>query len=76
MGLLIMIYVLKPLRNLDSNNFIITENDKGIIKKHEYEWIDKSNLLNVNANPKDLCKLIINQFETSNNILFTDERDF
>ncbi len=67
-------YMLKPLENLDSNNFIVTENDKGIIKKHEYEWIDKNSLLNVNANPKDLCKLITNSLESSNNILFTDER--
>lgn len=67
-------YVLTPLENLKQNNFTITENDKGVIKKHEYEWIDKRDLLNKNANPKDVCKLIINSFETSNNILFSDGR--
>jgi ASC-1-like (ASCH) protein/ADP-ribose pyrophosphatase YjhB (NUDIX family) len=71
---IVFYYVLSPLEKLPKEEFFITENDKGVIKKHEYGWIDISELLNQNVNPKDISKLIMEKLDTCNNIILSDSR--
>ena len=70
---IVFYYVLSPIEKLPKKEFSITENDKGIIKKHEYAWIDIKELINKNVNPKDVSKLLMEKLVSCNNVLFTDE---
>ncbi len=71
---IVFYYVLSPLSKLPKKDFMITENDKGVIKKHEYVWLDINELLNKNVNPKEISKLIMEKLDTYNNIILSDER--
>lgn len=71
---IVFYYVLSPLEKLPKEEFSITENDKGLIKKHEYAWIDINELINKNVNPKDVSKLIMEKLDTSNNVILSDSR--
>ena len=59
----------------DSNykDFVIEENDKGVMKKHEYSWIDLDELTDKNINPKDLVSLIKKDANSFNNIITSKE---
>lgn len=71
---IVFYYVLSPLSKLPKKEFSITENDKGVIKKHEYVWLDIDKLLDENVNPKKVSKLIMEKPNTYNNVILSDER--
>ncbi len=72
---IVFYYVLLTDKEIPKKEFSITENDKGIIKKHEYAWIEIKELINKNVNPKYVSRLIMEKLDTCNNVLFTDERN-
>lgn len=59
-------YIVKPL-NFDSiplENYTKTENDKGKIKNHKFEWIDISSLKDIDFRPSFIKeKLISNNYD-------------
>lgn len=71
---IVFYYVLSSLEKLPKEEFSITENDKGVVKKHEYCWIYIGELLNKNVNPKDVSKLIMEKLDTCNNVILSDSR--
>lgn len=68
-------YKLLPLCEIDKNDFEIIENDKGVIKKHEFCWLPIRDSFKKNLQPIDISNLLIKNFSKNKNILISDYRN-
>lgn len=66
-------YKISLCSDFNYKDFVIEENDKGVMKKHEYSWIDLDELTDKNINPKDLVSLIKKDANSFNNIITSRE---
>ena len=67
-------YKLKNLTPLSDEPFSVKEIDKGIEKEHKFDWIDISELSDKNFKPDHMAKLIMENIETRNNVVLSDNR--
>ena len=54
-------YLMKA--NIEPKDFSIEENDKGKLRKHEFKWITKEELKNLDVRPTALKEVILNNLE-------------
>ena len=66
-------YLLDSKEIIPFDEFETTENDKGTLKVHNYEWLKINELIDKKVNPLSIANLII-KGSNRNNILLTDER--
>ena len=67
-------YKIKLLDNVSFCDYTIEENDKGIIKTHEFVWIDINKIDEYNINPKDIVKCIKENKDSKNLIISSYEK--
>ena len=67
-------YNLKCLTPLSDLPFSVKEIDKGIEKEHKFDWIDISELCDKNFKPDHMAKIIMENIETRNNVVLSDNR--
>lgn len=67
-------YKLKSLTPLSDAPFSVKEIDKGIEKEHKFDWIDINELCNKNFKPNHMAKIIMENIETKNNVVLSDNR--
>lgn len=68
-------YKLQLLSELPSNDFEITEIDKGVENTHHFHWIPLDEIMKHDLRPYDITKLLDNNYNSSNNILLSDCRE-
>ena len=51
-------YLMSPIENIDTNNFTITENDKGRKIKLDFKWIDLKEVNNYDIRPSFLKQIL------------------
>lgn len=51
-------YLMKA--NIEPKNLTIEENDKGKLRKHQFRWVTKEELKNLDVRPTELKKVILN----------------
>lgn len=54
-------YLMKA--NIEPKNLTIEENDKGKLRKHQFRWVTKEELKNLDVRPTELKKIILNDLE-------------
>ena len=54
-------YLMKA--NTEPKNLTIEENDKGKLRKHQFRWVTKEELKNLDVRPTELKKVILNDLE-------------
>ena len=54
-------YLMKA--NIEPKNLTIEENDKGKLRKHQFRWVTKEELKNLDVRPTELKKVILNDLE-------------
>ena len=54
-------YLMKA--NIEPKNLTIEENDKGKLRKHQFRWVTKEELKNLDVRPTELKKVIPNDLE-------------
>lgn len=54
-------YLMKA--NIEPKNLTIEENDKGRLRKHQFRWVTKEELKNLDVRPTELKKVILNDLE-------------
>jgi ADP-ribose pyrophosphatase YjhB (NUDIX family) len=67
-------YNLEPVEKIETKEFIIVENDKGVIKEQKFSWIDLDKLIENKVMPADIIKIIEKDINIKNLIIETDER--
>ena len=66
-------YYLEPINDIETKEFTIEENDKGILKKQEYFWIDINELSKNNIKPIHIVDLIEKNINSKDLIISTNE---
>ena len=54
-------YLMKA--NIEPKNLTIEENDKGKLRKHQFRWVTKEELKNLDVRPTELKEVILNDLE-------------
>lgn len=54
-------YLMKA--NIEPKNLTIEENDKGKLRKHQFRWVTKGELKNLDVRPTELKEVILNDLE-------------
>lgn len=54
-------YLMKA--NIEPKNLTVEENDKGKLRKHQFRWVTKEELKNLDVRPTELKKVILNDLE-------------
>lgn len=67
-------YNLSPINDIETEEFIIVENDKGIIKEQKFYWIDLNDLTDTNVRPIEIIKILQENINATNLILEIDNR--
>lgn len=65
-------YRLEPIKDIETKEFTIIENDKGTIKEQNFYWIDINKLVANNVMPISITKLIQDDKNIQDLILETD----
>ena len=64
-------YLMKA--NVEPKDFVIEENDKGKLRKHEFKWITKDELKNLDVRPTALKDVILNDLENQEIISYVTD---
>lgn len=57
-------YIVQPINSkIETKNYYRTENDKGEIKTHEFRWVTKCELENLDFRPETIKNAILNNAE-------------
>lgn len=67
-------YKLEPIKNIETKEFTIVENDKGTIKEQKFFWIDIDKLEESNVRPIEIVRLLNENKNTKDLILEIDNR--
>ena len=65
-------YLMSPIENIDTNNFTITENDKGHKIKLDFKWIDLKEVNNYDIRPSFLKQILESENLQFNHLIFND----
>ncbi len=66
-------YIVDTKNSLPIDDFIVSEIDKGISKKHSYVWLEIKTLEKNNLRPTSIAKLIQDDIKETNKIIITRE---
>lgn len=64
-------YLMKA--NIEPKNLTIEENDKGKLRKHQFRWVTKEELKNLDVRPTELKKVILNDLENQEIISYVSK---
>lgn len=64
-------YLMKA--NIEPKNLTIEENDKGKLRKHQFRWVTKEELKNLDVRPTELKKIILNDLENQEIISYVSK---
>ena len=67
-------YYLEPISDINTEEFTIVENDKGIVKEQNFYWIEINKLVENNVMPINFIRLFQKDINKNNSILEIDER--
>lgn len=51
-------YLLKPKHNIDTKDFVFEEDDKGVIRHHQFNWVTLDQLEELDVRPHALKKVL------------------
>lgn len=64
-------YLMKA--NIEPKNLTIEENDKEKLRKHQFRWVTKEELKNLDVRPTELKKVILNDLENQEIISYVSK---